>query len=96
MSGFNKSRILIVGATRGLGASLVDHYSSDPQNIVHATTRSGCPSDEEEHRSMLSDNMRWIFSADLTKPNVGEVITFQVLGGPFDVIVCLTFSRLNC
>lgn len=32
--------ILVVGATRGLGASLVKFYASDPNNDVYATSRT--------------------------------------------------------
>ena len=35
--------ILVVGATRGLGASLVKLYASDPNNDVYATSRTSQP-----------------------------------------------------
>lgn len=35
--------ILVVGATRGLGASLAKAYTSDPNNHVLATARSADP-----------------------------------------------------
>jgi len=35
--------ILIVGATRGLGASLVKLYASDSNNYVFATARTSNP-----------------------------------------------------
>jgi NAD(P)-dependent dehydrogenase (short-subunit alcohol dehydrogenase family) len=35
--------ILVVGATRGLGASLVELYASDPSNHVLATARTADP-----------------------------------------------------
>lgn len=35
--------ILIVGATRGLGASLVKLYASDTNNYVFATARTSDP-----------------------------------------------------
>lgn len=35
--------ILIIGATRGLGASLANYYKSDPSNHVLATARTANP-----------------------------------------------------
>ena len=41
--------ILSVGATRGLGASLVHVYSSDPKNTVLATARTSNPPANSMH-----------------------------------------------
>jgi NAD(P)-dependent dehydrogenase (short-subunit alcohol dehydrogenase family) len=35
--------ILVVGATRGLGASIVKTYAADPDNHVLATARNSSP-----------------------------------------------------
>ncbi|KAL4965984.1 oxidoreductase, short chain dehydrogenase/reductase family superfamily [Aspergillus stella-maris] len=66
------SNILIVGATRGLGASLRTLYASKPSTHVFATTRS-----EKEPDSSQS-NTTWIPNIDLTNPNVGTNLTSQL------------------
>lgn len=39
------SSILIVGASRGLGASLLRHYAQSSSNTIYATTRASAPPD---------------------------------------------------
>ncbi|KAL5336102.1 hypothetical protein BJX70DRAFT_409993 [Aspergillus crustosus] len=63
--------ILIVGATRGLGASLRTLYASNPSTHVFATTRSEEKSDPESRVS-------WISNVDLTKPDVGQKLVSQL------------------
>lgn len=59
------SSILIVGATRGLGASLVKQYAK-AGNTVHGTTRSS------EGPQGFPEQVKWITDIDLTLPNVGD------------------------
>ncbi|KAL4862542.1 hypothetical protein BDV12DRAFT_178665 [Aspergillus spectabilis] len=64
--------ILIVGATRGLGASLRTLYaSSRSTQHVFATTRSDKGSDSESRVS-------WIPNIDLTKPDIGQKLVSQL------------------
>ncbi|RSL56888.1 hypothetical protein CEP54_008589 [Fusarium duplospermum] len=57
--------ILIVGATRGLGASLVKQYAR-AGNTVYGTTRSSKGPEE------FPEQVKWITGIDLTQSNVGE------------------------
>lgn len=54
------SIVLIIGATRGLGASLLHAYASDSRNTVYATAR-GDPPDPS------AKNVHWVGHIDLTK-----------------------------
>lgn len=59
--------ILIVGATRGLGAALVSYYSSQPSTTVYATSRSSTlPSDSSQTR-----NVHWLTDIDLMSRDCG-------------------------
>ncbi|OJI99891.1 hypothetical protein ASPVEDRAFT_883784 [Aspergillus versicolor CBS 583.65] len=64
--------ILIVGATRGLGASLRALYDSNPStHHVFATTRSDKKPDSQARVS-------WLQNIDLTKPDVGDKLVSQL------------------
>jgi short-subunit dehydrogenase len=64
------SSILIVGATRGLGAQLVKRYASNPSNTVYGTSRSTTPPS-----SPSGPNIHWIPSIDLTSPSCGTSLS---------------------
>ncbi|KAK8917276.1 putative oxidoreductase [Metarhizium anisopliae] len=67
------STILVVGATRGLGASLVKQYAATAANVVYGTARSNAiPSGFPEH-------VKWLNGVDLTKSSVGDDIV-RLLG----------------
>ncbi|KAI1080237.1 oxidoreductase [Whalleya microplaca] len=73
---------LIVGATRGLGASLAKLYASHPSTLIYGTTRSSAAP------SGFPDHVKWLTNIDLTKSNVGESLTTQLKDGqPLDVVV---------
>ncbi|KAF4339256.1 3-oxoacyl- reductase [Fusarium beomiforme] len=58
--------ILIVGATRGLGASLTKKYLEKGENTIYGTTRSSDgPKDSPAE-------VRWLPNIDLMQSNVGE------------------------
>ncbi|KAF2649821.1 NAD(P)-binding protein [Lophiostoma macrostomum CBS 122681] len=57
--------ILVVGATRGLGASLANAYASKPENHVLATARSSDPPEN-------SKNLVYIPSIDIATPDAGK------------------------
>jgi NAD(P)-dependent dehydrogenase (short-subunit alcohol dehydrogenase family) len=73
------STILIIGATRGLGASLANAYANDSSNVVFGTTRSA----HSPGNSSLSDNIHWVPHIDLGHPGVGARLVNQLgmLGG---------------
>ncbi|KAK1656311.1 oxidoreductase [Colletotrichum phormii] len=68
------SPVLVVGGTRGLGASLVKQYAADAGNTVYGTTRS------EEGPEGFSDAVKWLPGIDLMDENVGKTLV-SVLGG---------------
>jgi hypothetical protein len=102
--------VLIIGATRGLGAALANAYAKDSSNTVLGTTRSSsAPSDGKYHKAIT-----WVPHIDLMNPGVGAALVNQlgmlgVSGGMveggvkhFDAVVCPshtashpTFSRNN-
>jgi NAD(P)-dependent dehydrogenase (short-subunit alcohol dehydrogenase family) len=66
------SRIIVVGATRGLGASLVKHYTSSPGTTVYATARSSFPPKNSP------GDAKWLTDVDLTREDVGDTIVNQI------------------
>ena len=89
-------RVLIIGATRGLGASLANNYASQTDTIVFGTTRSstGPPKDGK-----LNEKIVWVPNIDVSDSAVGVRLVNQIgsLGGgggmveggikAFDVVV---------
>lgn len=74
------SSVLIVGATRGLGASLTKQYASQSSNTVFATARSKSSATEQE-------NVRWVHDIDLMKSDVGDKLVSQLQGKKLDIVV---------
>lgn len=73
---------LIVGATRGLGASLAKQYASQPSTVVYATTRTASSPDG------FPGHIKWLSSVDLMSPDVGDNLAKQLQGGqPLDHVV---------
>lgn len=72
--------VLIVGATRGLGAALVAYYSSNPFSgttwTVYATTRSSeAPKDDWAKKQ----NVNWLLNVDLEKgPDAANKLAQQI------------------
>lgn len=74
--------VLIVGATRGLGASLTKQYAAQGFNTVYATSRSDSGSKD------FPDSVNWLTNIDLTKSNVGNQLAKQLEGKkPLDIVV---------
>jgi NAD(P)-dependent dehydrogenase (short-subunit alcohol dehydrogenase family) len=48
--------ILVVGATRGLGASIVQNYAADANNRVLATARTSSPPANSKRSLVLNIN----------------------------------------
>ncbi|KAL8746106.1 MAG: hypothetical protein Q9190_001829 [Brigantiaea leucoxantha] len=74
--------ILVVGASRGLGASLVKAYAAESGNKVFGTTRSSSP-----HNS--TSNITYIHGIDVAKEEAGRNLVTHVhnLGFKFDVVI---------
>jgi NAD(P)-dependent dehydrogenase (short-subunit alcohol dehydrogenase family) len=66
--------VLIIGATRGLGASLAKEYASESSNTVYATTRS------HPGPSGFPQTIQWLPNIDLTRSTVGDDLTQQLEG----------------
>lgn len=90
--------VLIIGATRGLGAELAKAYASESLNLVYGTTRSAeAPKDFHE-------NVKWIRNIDLMNSEVGGSLVNQLglqgVGGgmvdnpigAFDIVVSILVS----
>lgn len=87
--------ILIIGATRGLGASLANAYAAQKDNTVFGTTRS--PAGPKG--TGLDEKIVWVPNIDVAEEGVGRKLVNQLgmLGGgggmveggkkSFDVVV---------
>ncbi|OQE38694.1 hypothetical protein PENCOP_c008G08295 [Penicillium coprophilum] len=64
------SNILILGATRGLGASLRTLYSAKTATHVFATTRSSNPEP--------NSGVTWLTGIDISQPDVGQKLISQL------------------
>lgn len=64
------NNILIVGATRGLGASLAALYSKNSANHVFGTSRSSAPQSKSE--------ITWLTGIDASEHDVGQKLVSQV------------------
>jgi short-subunit dehydrogenase len=65
------TKILIVGATRGLGASLANLYSKNPSNHVFGTSRSPSPPSSQS-------KITWLTGIDVSASDVGQNIVSQI------------------
>lgn len=75
--------ILIIGATRGLGASLARQYAQQGKT-VHGTTRSS----QGTGSSDFPDSVKWIPSIDLMREEAGDRIAGHLQGRePLDTVV---------
>lgn len=78
------SPVLIVGATRGLGASLVNQYASRPGAVVYGTTRSNIVP------SAFPAHVKWLPGLDLMESGAGDkLVELLQLGGadPLSTVV---------
>ncbi|PHH60210.1 hypothetical protein CDD81_1952 [Ophiocordyceps australis] len=78
--------VLIVGATRGLGASLVRQYAQRQDTVVYATTRSNIvPSSFDEH-------VKWLTGVDLMDAGAGDGIVKQLNMGEAEALSAVIIS----
>lgn len=73
--------VLIVGATRGLGAALVTYYSSNAMDatpwVVYGTTRSSEPPKDDW---ATKQNIHWVLNTDLEQgPEIAKKLARQIL-----------------
>jgi len=86
--------VLIVGSTRGLGASLANQYASHPSTTVYGTTRSAEPPKGKGHH----EGIKWAKGIDLNEKEAGkklveELGTIGVKGGLDIVVSCALLSN---
>ena len=79
------STVLIVGATRGLGASLASNYAGSNDKVLATSRSPGQPS------SPSNKNITWIPSIELTDPNVGSNLSSALKAlhstSPIDLVI---------
>lgn len=83
--------VLIVGATRGLGASLVKRYASQADTTVFATSRSSSAPEG------FPDSVQWLHGIDLMKPSVGDDLAGELKerkASPLDAVL-ITAGRFT-
>lgn len=76
--------VLVIGATRGLGAALVKQYASQSSAKVYATTRS------DAGPSGFSEDIEWLTEIDLMNSSVGDTLVDKLKAktkAPLDVVV---------
>jgi NAD(P)-dependent dehydrogenase (short-subunit alcohol dehydrogenase family) len=78
--------VLIVGAAQNLGHSLANHYVSEPNTILYATSRYGKPFHH-------APNIHWISNVDLSSPNAGLILSQHYdRDFPMDIVYIATAS----
>ena len=81
------SPILVVGATRGLGASVAKLYAQQGKT-VYGTMRSADPPKD------ISESIQWVPDIDLMKPSVGDdVVAALGPSKPLEAVVSRIYSR---
>ena len=73
--------ILIIGATRGLGNALLQHYSSKPSTTVYGTSRT-----KDTAPKPSGSHVNWIPSIDLTDPSCGTDLASGLKGLSIDAV----------
>jgi NAD(P)-dependent dehydrogenase (short-subunit alcohol dehydrogenase family) len=73
--------VLIVGATRGLGKSLLDKYAAEKEGVVYGTARNTPPSKHDKF-------VKWIGNVDLSTKDAGlNIVAKYEEDGPVDILV---------
>jgi NAD(P)-dependent dehydrogenase (short-subunit alcohol dehydrogenase family) len=73
------ANVLIIGATRGLGAALATQYATRPDTTVYATSRSPT-------HPAASKNTIWIPNIDLLSPTAGPALA-AALPNPLTTVI---------
>jgi NAD(P)-dependent dehydrogenase (short-subunit alcohol dehydrogenase family) len=73
--------VVVVGATRGLGKSLLDQYAAQKEGVVYGTARHTPP---QQH----AVNVKWIGDVDLSTEHAGRIVaTKYEEDSPIDILV---------
>lgn len=86
--------ILIIGATRGLGAALANAYAAQPDTHVFSTTREA----HAPREGKMHGGITWVTDIDVAREDVGRRLADglgRVVGGKegFGVVVsCASFG----
>ena len=60
--------ILIIGATRGLGAALANQYAEQEDTTVYGTTRKASAPEGDK----LDGGIKWVKGIDVSEKSVGD------------------------
>src|ERR1700753_613347 len=71
---------VVIGATRGLGHSLVTYYSKQPNATVYGTSRQDKAPEEP-------GSIKWIPSVDVGTPSAGKVIASALGSTKIDTLI---------
>jgi NAD(P)-dependent dehydrogenase (short-subunit alcohol dehydrogenase family) len=72
--------VLIIGATRNLGAALAKEYAKQPNTIVYATARYAKP-------LQYATNVHWIGGVDISQEKAGATLTLHYNNDfPIDIV----------
>ncbi|KAH7037295.1 uncharacterized protein B0I36DRAFT_359013 [Microdochium trichocladiopsis] len=77
--------VLVIGATRGLGAALVKQYASQASTHIYATTRR-----DKRPEGGFPENVKWLTGVDLMDSSVGDALVTGIKAqseGPLDVLI---------
>jgi NAD(P)-dependent dehydrogenase (short-subunit alcohol dehydrogenase family) len=72
--------VVVVGATRGLGHSLVTYYSKQPDTTAYGTSRKDKAPEE-------TGPIKWITSVDVGTPSAGKVIASALESTTIDTLI---------
>lgn len=74
--------VLVIGASRGLGASLVREYAADKRCCVYAASRSATA-------SMSTENVRYVPGIDIAKEKAGQDLVSRIKpsGAILDIVI---------
>ncbi|KAI9837666.1 MAG: hypothetical protein M1837_002926, partial [Sclerophora amabilis] len=74
--------VLIVGATRGLGASLTDQYVSQKSGTVFATSRA-----DKAPQAPADDHLHWIPQIDIGSEDAGSRLASALKTNTLDLVI---------
>lgn len=82
------SPVLVIGATRGLGAEITKAYANDTGSTVYGTTRSATAP------TGFPESVQWLPEVDLMQPTVGDHLV-SLLGAskPLSAVVSVQLPR---